>query len=285
MAKITVNPPDIQFGDWSTLPENGGHWDERDWGWHLPVDYDVVIDYDLLFEEITAQERVKILTELFLFNDVFKLENEKFFDEFLNFESVDKREFKAIRKFAESFSIRRTGLPKYIHSFKLYTLWFYDVIKETVRGVLSDLFFQKGTWDVNSIDKFVRNGGRHVGYTTFREFITGDYEYEKALFRLAMESSTNDRALVEEIDIAIDVDDVYDRGTCEVTDKNYGANVKFSRVFSIAPEVTVTMRSGSALNAIRPEITSVTTTGFTVSLYDVEGKLTTGTFTWLAAGY
>lgn len=189
-----------------------------------------------------------------------------------------------IRSFSENVALEEY-VEKEIDVFKSQSLNFYDAIKEVARGVISDLFFQEGIWTKESLDKFMRNGGRHVGYTTFREFITGDYEYQKALFRLALEATTADRALVEQIDVAIDVDDVYDRGSTSVTDKNYGATVHFAREFSIAPEVTVTMRGGNALEAIRPIVSNVSTTGFTVMLYDVEGNKTTGTFTWTAAGY
>lgn len=195
------------------------------------------------------------------------------------------RQIAWIRNYSENYTVAETKIEKDIDVYKSQTLNFYDAIKEVARGVISDLFFQEGIWTKESLDKFMRNGGRHVGYTTFREFITGDYEYQKALFRLALEATTADRALVEQIDVAIDVDDVYDRGSTSVTDKNYGATVHFSREFSIAPEVTVTMRGGNALEAIRPIVSNVSTTGFTVMLYDVEGNKTTGTFTWTAAGY
>lgn len=195
------------------------------------------------------------------------------------------RQIAWIRNYSENYTVAETTVEKDIDVYKSQTLNFYDAIKEVARGVISDLFFQEGIWTKESLDKFMRNGGRHVGYTTFREFITGDYEYQKALFRLALEATTADRALVEQIDVAIDVDDVYDRGSTSVTDKNYGATVHFSREFSIAPEVTVTMRGGNALEAIRPIVSNVSTTGFTVMLYDVEGNKTTGTFTWTAAGY
>lgn len=195
------------------------------------------------------------------------------------------RQIAWIRNYSENYTVAETKIEKDIDVYKSQSLNFYDAIKEVARGVISDLFFQEGIWTKESLDKFMRNGGRHVGYTTFREFITGDYEYQKALFRLALEATTADRALVEQIDVAIDVDDVYDRGSTSVTDKNYGATVHFSREFSIAPEVTVTMRGGNALEAIRPIVSNVSTTGFTVMLYDVEGNKTTGTFTWTAAGY
>lgn len=288
MAKVTVLPENanLQWGNWINIPENGGFWDERDWLWRLPVDWEAAVDEDLAIGDIFDHLLLRTLYDAFEFapSEAIK-EPSHPISEHLSFKEANQRVLKWIRRYDEKFKVKDTNVPKDIHSLKNVDLRFYDVIKETVRGVLSDLLFQEGVWDLNSIDKFVRNGGRHVGYTTFREFITGDYEYQKALFRLAMESKTADRALIEEIDIAIDVDDVYDRGTATVTDKNYGANVIFNRVFAIAPEVTITMRTGNALNAIRPEIISVQTTGFTVRLYDVEGNLTTGTFTWIAAGY
>lgn len=223
--------------------------------------------------------------EIFLLKDEIRKNIEQIVRDALILHDLCERRISWIRDYSEVLSLDSTKNEKDISVFKAQTISFYDAIKEVARGVLSDIFIQSGIWSRDTLDKFVRNGGRHVGYTTFKEFITGDYEYQKALFRLAIESTSADRGLVEQIDISIDVDDVYDRGSCTVTDRNYGGNVQFSRPFSIAPEVTVTMRSGNALTAIRPVVTNVTTAGFNVMLYDVEGQKTTGTFTWTAAGY
>lgn len=223
--------------------------------------------------------------EILLLRDEIAKDIEQIVRDALILHDLCERRVAWIRDYGEGLSFDSTKTEKDIGVFKTQTISFYDAIKEVARGVLSDIFIQSGIWSRDTLDKFVRNGGRHVGYTTFKEFITGDYEYQKALFRLAIESTSADRGLVEQIDISIDVDDVYDRGSCTVTDRNYGGNVQFSRPFSIAPEVTVTMRSGNALTAIRPVVTNVTTAGFNVMLYDVEGQKTTGTFTWTAAGY
>lgn len=227
----------------------------------------------------------KNLSEAFELKEERNAEVYKAISEALQVIDECNRKVSFIRKISENYTFSKTAHPKIVSLFKTSSIGFYDVIKEVARGVISDLLFQEGIWTKESLDKFMRNGGRHVGYGTFREFITGDYEYQKALFRLALEASTADRALVENIEIAVDVDDVYDRGASTVTDRNFGVNVTFDRVFSIAPEITVTMRSGNALEAIRPVVSNVTTTGFNVTLYDVENNKTTGTFTWLASGY
>lgn len=267
---------------------------------HVPFNEAIEFEYTLntLLVLVKEFEELFVVEETKTEKDINKnVEDKIFFAEHLAkdaehmvFEALQlldqcDRQIAWIRNYSENYTVAETKIEKDIDVYKSQTLNFYDAIKEVARGVISDLFFQEGIWTKESLDKFMRNGGRHVGYTTFREFITGDYEYQKALFRLALEATTADRALVEQIDVAIDVDDVYDRGSTSVTDKNYGATVHFSREFSIAPEVTVTMRGGNALEAIRPIVSNVSTTGFTVMLYDVEGNKTTGTFTWTAAGY
>lgn len=168
---------------------------------------------------------------------------------------------------------------------KYETVNFLENVKWPARGVISDLLWQDGVWTEEDLSAFVANDARHVGYTTFKEFITGDYTYDKALFRLAVESTTSDRAMVETVDIAIDVDDVYDRGMATVRDRNAGVTVTFARTFTIEPEIVVSMRTGSSDQFVRPVVTEVTKTNFKVMLYDMNNELTTGQFTWTAAGY
>lgn len=121
------------------------------------------------------------------------------------------------------------------------------------------------------------------GYAPFKPFIPGDYTYKDALFKIVMQSNTNDRARVDGLRVDIDVPDVIDRGTATITDAAAGVTVIFDREFLEEPEITVTLR-GSATVGI-PRVTTKSKTQFTLHLLNNSGGFTTGTVGWTAQGY
>ena len=161
----------------------------------------------------------------------------------------------------------------------------YDAILEPGSGVVSELLFEEGTWDLESVEKYMMRG-KPVGHEYFKQFIYGDYTYERALFRVSLDTSETDRALLEQFQIAVDVPDLVDRGSAEVEDRNVDLVVKFYKDFHIAPEVTVTMRAGDSATPVVAEITNITEESFTVHLLNaLTGERTTGRFIWTAVGY
>lgn len=161
----------------------------------------------------------------------------------------------------------------------------YDAILEPGSGVVSELLFEEGTWDLESVEKYMMRG-KPVGHEYFKQFIYGDYTYERALFRVSLDASETDRALLEQFQIAVDVPDLVDRGSAEVEDRNVDLVVKFYKDFHIAPEVTVTMRAGDSATPVVAEITNITEESFTVHLLNaLTGERTTGRFIWTAVGY
>ena len=128
--------------------------------------------------------------------------------------------------------------------------------------------------------------GAMPGWTPWRNFVPGDYEYSKAMFRVVLESVAADRALIEECVAAVDVPDVIDRGAARVTDAANGVYVEFNREYHIIPEITLTSRSGTGNPTAAELHGSPTLLGFTARLRDtVTGQYTTGTFTWASHGY
>ena len=161
----------------------------------------------------------------------------------------------------------------------------YDSLLQSARGVISDILFEDGSWTMETVQDYMLKG-RHVGYEAFKPFIAGDYTYKNALFRVSMDASGADRGLLEQFQIVVDVPDVNDRGSAEVTDANFDLTVKFNKTFHIAPEVVCTMRTGSSDVCVTPIIVEITETQFKVYLTDaLTGKRTTGRFIWNAIGY
>lgn len=128
------------------------------------------------------------------------------------------------------------------------------------------------------------------GWTQWRNFLHGEYEYSKAVFRVVMDAVSADRALIEECEIAVDVPDVIDRGSARIADAqaSTGIYVEFNREYHVIPEVTLTARGGvSGGNPVAAELVgSPTLLGFTARLRDtVTGAYMGGTFTWASIGY
>ena len=150
-------------------------------------------------------------------------------------------------------------------------------------GVISDMIV--GSTEITEQDfAAIVEAGHPPGYTDFRDFIQGDYTYRRALFRAILNSRNSDRAFIDALRVTVDVPDIFDRGTAQITDPAAGASIYFSRSFRVAPEVTMTHKGGTAV-AIPRLLGAVTTTGFTAVLENSSGTRVSGSFTWIAQGY
>lgn len=139
--------------------------------------------------------------------------------------------------------------------------------------------------DLEAFENLVTNGAM-PGYTNWRDFIPGDYEYTKALFRVIIESSTADRAQIQSLDVAVDVPDVIDRGTATVVDAIAGATVEYNRLYHVIPDVTLSAKGGLTRPTVPEFLVPPNLTGFTVRLRDtITGDYVSGTFSWSAHGY
>lgn len=150
-------------------------------------------------------------------------------------------------------------------------------------GVISDMIVASNEITEADFANIVE-AGHPPGYTDFRDFIHGDYTYQKALFRAILKSRNSDRGFIDALRVTVDVPDVFDRGTVQITDAQAGAVIGFSRIFRVPPEVTMTHKGGTVV-AIPRLSSAVTRTGFTAALENTAGTRVTGTFTWIAQGY
>lgn len=189
------------------------------------------------------------------------------------------------RTFAETLAISE-AVAKRPHknvaeSFRLLDAW-----RRAADLVISDMMLSQGDMTPEEFSDFMKYGNI-PGYTKWRDFIPGDYEYREAMFRVVLESKNSDRGLLTGLQISVDVPDLLDRGSRTITDALGGAYVEYSRTFHIIPEVTLATRGGTSANPVVPEFVGLPNmTGFTVRLRDtVTGGFVTGSFTWAAHGY
>ncbi|CAN1541624.1 hypothetical protein MCEMAEM4_01800 [Burkholderiaceae bacterium] len=130
----------------------------------------------------------------------------------------------------------------------------------------------------------ILESGHPPGYTNFRDFIQGDYTYQRALFRAVITSNNADRGYIDGLRVTVDVPDVFDRGTAQVVNAANGVFVGFSRMFRVSPEVTLTFKGGTTV-AVPRILGSVSTAGFTAVLENTTGVRVTGAISWVAQGY
>ncbi len=150
-------------------------------------------------------------------------------------------------------------------------------------GVVSDMLVAStAITEQDFID--IMEAGHPPGFTDFRDFIQGDHTYRRALFRSILQSQNSDRGFIDALRVTVDVPDVFDRGSEQITAAALGIAVTFSRTFRVPPEVTITHKGGSTL-AVPRLVGAVTTTGFSAVLEDSSGERVTGSFTWIAQGY
>ena len=180
--------------------------------------------------------------------------------------------------FAIGEAIRRAQTLKLSEAFGLA-----EQYRRRANGVISDMIV--ANTEITEQDFMdILESGHPPGYTNFRDFIQGDYTYQRALFRAILTSSNADRGYIDGLRVTVDVPDVFDRGTAQVVTASSGVAVVFVRTFRVSPEVTLTFKGGTTV-AIPRILGTVTTAGFTAILENTSGARVTGAISWVAQGY
>jgi hypothetical protein len=216
------------------------------------------------FTETLSRSQVKRISEAFVFAEVFG-------------RTVAYR--KAISEgFAIGEALRRAQTLKLAEAMNLA-----EQYRRRANGVISDMIV--ASTEITEQDFMdILESGHPPGYTNFRDFIQGDYTYQRALFRAILTSSNADRGYIEGLRVTVDVPDVFDRGTAQVSNAANGVTVVFARQFRVSPEVTLTFKGGTTV-AVPRILGAVSTTGFTAVLENTSGTRVTGAISWVAQGY
>jgi len=131
-----------------------------------------------------------------------------------------------------------------------------SVILSNANATLSDILVSNG--DLAFADFL--NMDMPVGFEAFAEFQPGEYQYQKALIKIILESGvTSSRPLVDEWKLNIDLPDIVDRGRINLA---VGVNrILFSRTFTFIPELSFTViTAGASLSNISIDLLGVTLT-------------------------
>lgn len=158
-------------------------------------------------------------------------------------------------------------------------------IRQTPCGVLSDIVVNG---HAITLDEFNRLANKASGYNTFSEFKVGEYEYQDALYRLAIRKKNSaSNLLVYDYTIHVDIDDVKDRGTADIPAEE--TKVYFNRTYYTTPDVVVIVCGGAEGSVVIPSITEQGEDNrgkyFKIILKDATGKVVAGRISWNSNGY
>ena len=234
------------------------------------------------FTETPSKALTKPQAENFGFSDGISKSQIKRVSESFVFAEVFGRTVAYRKSISEGFTIgealRRAQTLKLAEALNLA-----EQYRRRANGVISDMIV--GSTEITEQDFMeILESGHPPGYTNFRDFIQGDYTYQRALFRAILTSSNADRGYIDGLRVTVDVPDVFDRGTAQVSNAANGVTVYFSRQFRVAPEVTLTFKGGTTV-AVPRILGAVSTTSFTAVLENTSGTRVTGAISWVAQGY
>lgn len=163
-----------------------------------------------------------------------------------------------------------------------------DRFLRALNGIIEEITLKKGGMTAADFQQLVN---QPTGYERFIPYIVGEYEYQKALVRLAVTpGSLGAEPAVYNVVVHVDIDDTVDRGTTTITDTSAATTVHFSKHYYTRPEVTVTLRGGSTADGIiTPNVTEIDKDDdgyyFKVELLKSDGTRAKGTVTWQSVGY
>lgn len=148
--------------------------------------------------------------------------------------------------------------------------------------------FQNKKLSLAEIRNIAKNGSP-LDYEEFRPLIPGEYTYEKALIGIRMRRNTSNVVVgFEGAVLNVDVEDVVDKGTVEVTstDPNNPTVVRYGKWYYRKPEELMFSVSNYSEPCVVEVLTS-TDKQFTIMLRSTinNTRYVTGTVHWLANGY
>ena len=163
-----------------------------------------------------------------------------------------------------------------------------DRFLRALDGIIEEVAVRKGGM---TADEFQQLVNQPTGYERFIPYIVGEYEYQKALVRLAVTpGSLGAEPAVYNVVVHFDIDDTVDRGTAVITDTSAATMVRFAKHYYTKPEVTVTLRGGNTADGtILPNVAEISKDKdgyyFMVELLKADGTRAKGTVTWQSVGY
>ena len=127
-----------------------------------------------------------------------------------------------------------------------------DCFLRALDGIIEEVAVRKGGM---TADEFQQLVNQPTGYERFIPYIVGEYEYQKALVRLAVTpGSLGAEPAVYNVVVHVDIDDTVDRGTAVITDTSAATMVQYtSSTATASPTSTnTTSLTTRCATAVRP---------------------------------
>ncbi len=166
---------------------------------------------------------------------------------------------------------------------------FSDTLLENANAVIDMVSFYGGVMDEVT---FAQRANTVQGYSAFKEFYVGDYEYQRALVRLSVRAEQlNSGINLYNVVHNVDIPDTDDRGKVVIADTTAPTKVYFNKFYYHVPEVSVTLVGGSTGDSVViPVLTNLEGQDeggryFEVELLDMSGTRKQGTVIWVSKGY
>lgn len=193
-----------------------------------------------------------------------------------------------IKNLNDTFHIQELEKKRYKKSIKEDNLTIYDRYVHASNAYIEALRVVDEANDEKWFDSMLES---MPNYEEFTDFYVGDYEYEKAVIRLILSSSlTDSNPTLYDVVANVDIDDTDDKGTAKITDTTMPTKIYFNKHYYNAPEVQVTINSGSGNETITPYI--VNTEGvdgnkryFEVELRNNSNERVKGAISWISKGW
>lgn len=150
--------------------------------------------------------------------------------------------------------------------------------------ILSDLTLYNVALNETNFDQAITP----AGYDRFKTMLTGDYIYQKALFRFILSATTSgERPNTREYMHKVDVPDTFETGTIEFETDWNPATYEFSREFHIVPEVTYTIIRVENMEELNQAVVLPieVTTKHIIAQLKVGSKYVNGAVSFSARGY
>lgn len=247
------------------------------------VDYNRIIKENLDIQRKLSKETGKNINYNLTLEETVNKEVGKMFTEGLELQEQLRKEYTLILK--ENLDIQRRILSKELQ--KTFDIAL-DVVENYLRAagtVMSDLTLYNVALNETNFDTAITP----AGYDRFKTMLTGDYVYQKALFRFVLNSTatSGERPNCREYLHKVDVPDTFETGTIEFETDWNPATYEFKRKFHIVPEVTYTIirvEGMEELNQATLLPLEVTTTHIKAQL-KVGSKYVNGAVSFSARGY
>ena len=260
-------------------------WDSTDanksWQEFGVTSYDALLEEFLIIQDEYGSGPGLFVTEKLKITTSVKKDLIKLFTESVTFTDSCSNITTFVRNFEENIKVdslvSKFLSKKFKEKLKITDNWIRHA-----NAIYSDLYVSTNQSSLLDFEKELKSGSP-VGFSDFTTYIPGYYEFKSALFRIVMRSTALDRIRLKELEMTVDVPDVFDRGQNTLNAGDY-TTVKFNRKYVKAPNVLAIQSSGGII-ATKVDITNINNTGFDVALKDEMGNILSGAVTWISEGY